>query len=294
MSRGNRLLQPPVGVGLAIALLLVATGLYNHYEKAYGHNCVVSQDCQNRFQDVHPSSPEDVVVYQAPPLNPHPSRQEWRSEQNLQAQRDMARWAFDALILSGIAAFATVLGLVYVKKTLDLTRKAVEDSARSADAAVQAIEQSELHAQRQLRAYISLKEAKLKDVAVGMQPKAIIKFLNCGSTPAYETKIIQNIAIYNFVNRMSPEFDGSDITPSKMTVGPGVDVHNTIKSSHILTEGDIIGLNNGQLAIYVYGIASYVDAFGENRFTNYRLICGGDSGDALPALNICEEGNEAN
>jgi hypothetical protein len=55
-------------------------------------------------------------------------------------------------------------------------------------------------------------------------------------------------------------------------------------------------LVRGTKAIYVYGIITYEDAFGESHTTNYRFMQNGKTttvGQDI-TMTICEEGNEAN
>jgi hypothetical protein len=47
-------------------------------------------------------------------------------------------------------------------------------------------------------------------------------------------------------------------------------------------------------AIYVYGTIKYRDAFRINRFTDFRLYKGGDSGVSGPLLNFTIDDNKAN
>ncbi len=47
------------------------------------------------------------------------------------------------------------------------------------------------------------------------------------------------------------------------------------------------------VTIYVYGEVRYVDAFGKERLTTYRLMHGGPDRANPGALSTCAEGNDA-
>jgi hypothetical protein len=78
-----------------------------------------------------------------------------QSESDLNAQRGMSKWAFWLLIITGGQMLATIVGLVYLKGTLDQTIKAVEDTG---DATAAMHRQNEL-TERESLPYISINEA---------------------------------------------------------------------------------------------------------------------------------------
>jgi hypothetical protein len=68
------------------------------------------------------------------------SRESQRDESALQAQRDMSEWAFWLLIIGAGQLVATIIGLAFIKGTLDATRDAVREAADGTQAALIAAE----------------------------------------------------------------------------------------------------------------------------------------------------------
>lgn len=77
------------------------------------------------------ASPHPVA--NTPERNNQPERDQWRQEEDLRAQQDMARWAFLLLLV-------TTVGVIYVARTLNATKKASEAAQTAADATVKANE----------------------------------------------------------------------------------------------------------------------------------------------------------
>ena len=57
-----------------------------------------------------------------------------RNEKDLEAQRGMSDWAFWLLVISAFQLPATLAALVFVKRTLDATLEAVEDTGKATEA----------------------------------------------------------------------------------------------------------------------------------------------------------------
>lgn len=128
----------PVGVGIAVALSLALAGLANHYKQSGDYDGRAQQHAADALQVVGDAAVPPVAALQAPPANPEPDREEWRSEQDLQAQRDMAYWAMVVAIASGLSVVVTAFGVWYVRQTLEATRATVGDVAKTAEEAVEA------------------------------------------------------------------------------------------------------------------------------------------------------------
>ncbi len=148
--------------------------------------------------------------------------------------------------------------------------------------------------ERQLRAYINVST----EAAYGDDKGAFlitIKFTNRGQTPAYDTKIKSEWNSEGFETADNISFGE---TPSRGTIGPnesGTRVFTTkdnqAPGAH-LTPHECRQIRSGELPLWVYGSVHYTDAFGKDRFTNfrYKFRGGGDTA----GLMVCEEGNESN
>tara|TARA_R110001606_G_scaffold88649_2_gene199636 strand:+ start:23410 stop:24351 length:942 start_codon:yes stop_codon:yes gene_type:complete len=67
-------------------------------------------------------------------------RESQRAEYDLNAQRDMAEWAFWLLVLTGLGLSVTIVGTIGLYWQIMLTRKAVEDTGLATDAMLAANE----------------------------------------------------------------------------------------------------------------------------------------------------------
>lgn len=110
--------------------------------------------------------------------NEQASREHYRSEQDLNAQREMADWAESMLWASVAGVIVTGVGVVYVALTLKETREIAE---------------------RQLRAYLTVKNVtvehiRLKETGEVVAVKLIVDVQNGGATPAINISI--NATIY--------------------------------------------------------------------------------------------------
>ena len=144
---------------------------------------------------------------------------------------------------------------------------------------------------RQLRAYIFNDHANLVDF--DEVPIAQVLLKNAGQTPAY------NVVAWNAVQLapfpLSTNLLGAqDAEVTRCNLGPGMDFHLTTRLSR-LPEAIKFAIREGRQALYVFGRADYVDAFGQARFLEWRLFYGADSiGRVDGSLGVCPEGSDAN
>jgi hypothetical protein len=143
-------------------------------------------------------------------------------------------------------------------------------------------------ARRQLRAYVfaeAVIDLKSGDPP-GTQVKITIIISNSGLTPAYDFRLISNGKIFkpgetiNFILGIQPKYT------SHAALGPGSMAHNTflLQPIHI------------QQTLFIFGEATYRDAFNKPRSTKFRFVSGGDYGwpDSGGRMLVCDEGNDAN
>lgn len=130
--------------------------------------------------------------------DPKSYREEWRNEQDLAAQRDMANWAWWMLIATCASTVVTGVGIYFVAETLRANLAAVEEAAKAAQSAQRSVKVSEDTAQRQLRAYINLESAHIvlgEKINVGLYPATLdVIFRNFGSTPAHDVEVFYEIS----------------------------------------------------------------------------------------------------
>jgi len=123
------------------------------------------------------------------------------TRQDLYAQQDAARWGFWSVILAATSTSFTALGVWYVKRTLDATLRAVEDTSDATVAMKDANAIAETMGKAQVRAHISVQNLTFSISPEGRWTAAY-EIRNNGQTPA---KDIQFYARVYFI-RVNPDF----------------------------------------------------------------------------------------
>lgn len=165
-------------------------------------------------------------------------------------------------------------------------------------------------AERQLRAYITLKSSQIfgasidgtisdppRPLAADCRPAAIMIFANTGQTPAYDVEMLGTIGLVNWPLNI-PDLAAFPIPKgrSKTIVGPGETREKwdiPAPSFPILTEAHMIGLRQGKFAIVVFGEVRYKNIFKKQCFLRYRYFTGGPTGLRGMSLAAHDQGNEA-
>ena len=114
-------------------------------------------------------------------------RESQRSESDLAAQWKAADWVMWAGIIAGAQLIATALGLYFVKRTLDATLEAVEDTGK----ATVAMERQNELAARQQRPWVTigLAEPFISRSDGGILLVCIVELGNIGATPAFDAHV---------------------------------------------------------------------------------------------------------
>jgi hypothetical protein len=145
-------------------------------------------------------------------------------------------------------------------------------------------------AQRQLRAYISVRVEKQPDMDGPSPPQAVILYKNNGQTPAYNVDARANFftggeqltdtdlkdtraLLAKMRNSESVLFPGQEFRESPE---PGTGIP--------LSKDQKIAVSMGSLVLWLVGEVKYIDAFGSPRFTRFRLYMGGT--DAAPVSHV--------
>jgi hypothetical protein len=136
----------------------------------------------------------------------------------------------------------------------------------------------ERHSERELRAYVVIKNISMIDVEVGKAPGAHIIVTNSGKTPAYEVQQEAAIGLIDFPPPGRPEIPATDEPGSISVLGPGGEHRLTAHIKNVLSQDQLISLTNGTMAIHLLGSIKYRDAFGKARTTNFNAFHGGSFG----------------
>jgi hypothetical protein len=147
-------------------------------------------------------------------------------------------------------------------------------------------------AKRQLRAYLHVSEARFTDIGF---PSAIflVNYTNTGQTPAYD--VYSSIALHFGKFRLSEELKavGSG-TKGMITLGRDGEGHARIVAPRGLSGEEYAAVRDGKSAVFVYGVITYRDIFGDRWTTEFRYYVGGDQGIRSDGfLASYSEGNKA-
>jgi len=167
---------------------------------------------------------------------------------------------------------------------------------------VKLVKRTDDTAQRQLRAYIYILPATMKN----LNPNSLIHFsfleINAGNTPSYETTHNGIISIED--HPLRPNFPFPVLPPagqSKMMIGPRVQAQGHILATKIFSQTEFVeifqGRNPGK-RLHIFGQTDYVDAFKRDRWTRFcyslpgalELIPLAQAGDWQAITNSLESG----
>lgn len=114
--------------------------------------------------------------------NPSSTQSDY-TQYDLNAQQDMAIWAYAMALASGVGLIITLAGLVYVARTLAATRETVETTREIG--------------RKQVRAYLSVTGVEFFVGDQDLHPVAIGKVKNSGSSPALGVEALIEVSLYS-------------------------------------------------------------------------------------------------
>jgi hypothetical protein len=152
---------------------------------------------------------------------------------------------------------------------------------------------------RDLRGYVGVSKILL-DLGNPQVPEGLVEIQNFGKTPAYKVRHRTAIGIESY----PPSAPLQEIPQSRASVTvifPQIKNLGKVGLKKPLPLGVSIGTPD--LTIYVYGKITYEDAFGNERFCDFRFVFGGveepvtyhgDNGRLYGVMRPDSEGNDAN
>jgi hypothetical protein len=235
----------------------VFLALYTHYGQPYGRDQSAAHQGEHASDRVKPSAVIDGPG-ETPPANPNPERDEWRSEQDLEAQQDMAFWAALMFFASCTGVVITGIGVYFVKHTLDETRKATVAAIGAAEAAEHSADSYKFSE----RAWIASGKVR---VTSSFPPPAkkltgvafAITWENTGRTPAVGCKLWSDIRVVPRTAEPLP-FEKKGEPTGSAPIGPG-QVFDS--GNHVIDAATAFALVDGQCRILLWGRVEYSDIF---------------------------------
>jgi len=146
------------------------------------------------------------------------------------------------------------------------------------------------NARVQLRAYVFVERITVDNIAAGEIPIARVLIKNSGLTPAYDVEVRGALHAHKSAADLVPV---DKLKPSPLiNIGPGGMMTPESYFGGTLSAENMVGLNAGDRAFFVYGKIAYKDIFGKPHWTIYRAI---QDGKAAPIgsnkVAVCEDGN---
>jgi hypothetical protein len=191
-----------------------------------------------------------------------------------------------------LALFTALLAVVSAWQGYFLYR-ADKTAALTASAARDSIELAGNTAVRQLRAYIFPETAILQNSASSPVCSVICK--NCGQTPAYDLTVWTTTSAAFYPLEIAPSGPDTPRAESCGHLGPRMTVHFFATPDPPITNSEVAAMRSGKGAIYLYGVVTYVDCFGESRSVKFCYYRGGH-GDCIYAdgpMAVYKKWNEA-
>lgn len=194
------------------------------------------------------------------------------TNQDLQAQQDMAYWA-KALFFLGILQFAfSTAGIFFIWRSLALNRDAVNAAVEGNAHALEANTQQRTSTERELRAYVSvapngINPTKVRDAVIG---HVVVK--NVGQVIAQEVTVTVNMQI--LLGKQHTLFRASTVNNQAIgSMHPNVEIilgsYEIISNKERPTVSNVTKDATQREYIYVWGRVSYTDGFENPRWTDF-------------------------
>lgn len=179
MSERDRLFHPLTGTLAGIAFLLMATALAQQGTK---------RDSAHQNPSIQTSQTDKIAERRPPPTGKvkppdreaKPGRAEWRNEEDLKAQQDMAFWAMLMFV-------STTAGVFYVAMTLREAQRSNATADTQTTAMKEQMDRSWLAAKKQAQAYLVPKRLFLSFTDSPDRPMRMslrLEVENIGSAPS--------------------------------------------------------------------------------------------------------------
>jgi len=192
--------------------------------------------------------------------------QQQATNEDLQAQQNMAFWAAALFVLGGIQLPLGLTGIYFVWRSLKLNYAAVEAALESNKVAREI-------GKAQTRAYIGISRATFKRLKAGSPIEVMVEFANTGETPAKGIKSGMVVIVSSQVP--------NDTTTSAILLvesgdlGRGQIEFMTRKTIHGIGGASINRIMSTDLCIIARGQVHYRDVFDKNWIVNFQLLTSG-------------------
>lgn len=205
-------------------------------------------------------------------------RDDHRSEQDLDAQRDMARWARLLLVVSLAQIPLGIAGLFALIYTIRQGREA-NDIARDS-------------IKKQIRPYLAIQDLFVVDLSLGQSPNFKVKVINKGQSGAFKGTCLYTLTRAMGVQKDAPIYFSDKKTRKLGTIAPDGFMNLSLGRPTEWTTNQSQAIIDGDVTIFFTGVLSYRDSFGRRYLTTFHAYtdCRNPSGQ----MQLSERGNSAN
>lgn len=157
------------------------------------------------------------------------------------------------------------------------------------------IQDNRRSSERQLRAYLCIEIAPedRPNIDPDQEITIFLRVVNRGQTPAYQVKQVSNIGLAPFPLIGDLPIEPLELPAHPVTIGPSAYVTATAHLPRALTQAERNSLLQGSWRIYIFGATTYLDTFGGERKTKYRMMIPITPNGQMRGIKSCEAGNEA-
>lgn len=199
--RGDKAGPWIIGGAIAYALVLFVSiaAIYSYVDQRVYNERTISKKTTERYRNFRDKCSNVLSVEELRSCYKNHIDTGWKTErdqQDLNAQQQMAEWAFLMLIVTAVigslSLIMTGVGIVLVYLNLKEARIITVQSIRSADAAQNVVDETRIVGRRQVRAYLSGESATYTTEPNYFTCFLIIK--NFGQSPAKKVKVTASVS----------------------------------------------------------------------------------------------------
>ena len=259
--------------GVAVVLLL---GAATPVQKGHSDAQSVAGQSKDHPLYVAPAVIESPRAYVSPKACDQPQSAE---QDNICIERHAAeiadkwgRLTFRVGLASAIGLFLTLLATAGAAIAAGISAGAAKSAVTKSDAILAHAEDT---AKRQLRAYLTLDEGRLLNVGTGDKWYAEIKIKNAGQTPAHDIETSCSIRGDNYPNGRQPLEIPNYTEGGKHIIGAAGGYIMTPNLLDKPTPEMTQRMMGGAAIVWVTGLITYRDIFGDEQWMTFRLFAGG-------------------
>ncbi len=239
-------------------------------QQPYAYAVSAKQNAKNTCVGVNPAAVFECVFDEV-----ERSREDARAEQDIDAQQAMAVWALTMVIVSAVTTIVTGIGVWFVKRTLDATLVAVDETGKATLAMDRQINLAEKAHALENRAWLFFDSWDVIPKRDGPNGQPIMlsiqtRFRNSGKTPAFNTRIFVEIYQASPQGNPVPNFPIPDLNDGKSIVGPGVTIHGYELT---LSGVDMTNFLNDATDFFVFCNCVYSDTFAKDYGSRTLQMC---------------------